>query len=158
MFTEMGIKIKALIARKGARRRQRDLDGAEGAQAQAREAAEAEAAAKAAQEGEAMSDPCEFCLNNLQDEYGSYYCAQGGALDEDEMARYLSRSTACPFFEPGDEYKIVANKTDRRCFCVFSTTTVCGFSLYQMLAFFSSIPVWAGAWRSSMPPPPPASW
>ena len=36
-----------------------------------------------------MSDPCEACLNNQQDEYGSYYCA------------------ACPYFEPGDEYKIV---------------------------------------------------
>ena len=48
-----------------------------------------------------MNDPCEICLNNVQDEYGS-------CLDEDEMARYLSRSTAaCPFFEPGDEYKIV---------------------------------------------------
>ncbi len=56
----------------------------------------------------AMNDPCEVCLNNVQDEYGSYYCAEGGSLDEDEMARYLSRSTAvCPFFEPGDEYKIV---------------------------------------------------
>ena len=31
-----------------------------------------------------MSDPCELCLNNLQDEYGSYYCAQGSALDEDD--------------------------------------------------------------------------
>ena len=52
-----------------------------------------------------MSDPCEACLNNQQDEYGS---AGGGALDEDEMARYLSRTTsACPYFEPGDEYKIV---------------------------------------------------
>ena len=30
-----------------------------------------------------MSDPCELCLNNVQDEYGSYYCAQGAALDED---------------------------------------------------------------------------
>ena len=38
-----------------------------------------------------MSDPCELCLNNVQDEYGSYYCAQGAALDEDEMARYLAR-------------------------------------------------------------------
>lgn len=55
-----------------------------------------------------MSDPCEVCLNNVCDEYGSYYCAHGGQLDEDEMARYLSRSTAaCPFFEPGDEYSIV---------------------------------------------------
>jgi hypothetical protein len=48
-----------------------------------------------------MSDPCEYCLNNQQDEYGS-------ALDEDEMARYLSHTTlSCPYFEPGDEYKIV---------------------------------------------------
>ena len=32
----------------------------------------------------------------------------GGALDEDEMARYLSHTTlSCPYFEPGDEYKIV---------------------------------------------------
>ena len=55
-----------------------------------------------------MNDPCEICLNNVQDESGSGYCAQGGCLDEGEMARYLSRSTAaCPFFEPGDEYKIV---------------------------------------------------
>ena len=37
--------------------------------------------------GKAMSDPCEYCLNNQQDEYGSWYCAEGGALDEDEMAR-----------------------------------------------------------------------
>ena len=55
-----------------------------------------------------MNDPCEICLNNVQDEYGSWYCAQGGCLDEDVMARYRSRSTAaCPFFESGDEYKIV---------------------------------------------------
>ena len=50
-----------------------------------------------------MSDPCELCLNNLQDEYGSYYCAQGSALDEDEWpaispaapppAPFLSRAT-----------------------------------------------------------------
>ena len=33
------------------------------------------------------------------------------ALDEDEMARYLARNTAaCPFFEPGDEYKIVSKQ------------------------------------------------
>ena len=55
-----------------------------------------------------MSAPCELRLHNLQDEYGCYYCAQSAALDEDEMARYLSHATAaCPFFEPGDEYKIV---------------------------------------------------
>ena len=55
-----------------------------------------------------MNDPCEICLNNVQDEYGSWDCAQGGCLDEDEMARYLSHTTsACPYFEPSDEYKIV---------------------------------------------------
>lgn len=49
-----------------------------------------------------MSDPCELCLNNLQDEYGVYYCAQGPALDEDEMARYLAHDTAaCPFLSRG---------------------------------------------------------
>ena len=52
--------------------------------------------------------PCEYCLNNQQDEYGSFYCAEGSALDEDEMARFLSRDVAqCPFFEPGNEYSIV---------------------------------------------------
>lgn len=29
-----------------------------------------------------MNDPCEICLNNVQDEYGSWYCAQGSCLDE----------------------------------------------------------------------------
>ena len=55
-----------------------------------------------------MRDPCEVCVNNVQDEYGRYYCAQNAELDEDEMARYLSRTTrSCPFFEAGDEYNIV---------------------------------------------------
>jgi len=52
-------------------------------------------------------DKCESCVFYLYDEeYDDYVCDMD--LDEDEMARYLSRSTAaCPFFEPGDEYKIV---------------------------------------------------
>lgn len=55
-----------------------------------------------------MRDPCEMCANNVADEYGVYYCAQSAELDEDEMARYLSRNTAaCPFFEAGDEYNMV---------------------------------------------------
>lgn len=55
-----------------------------------------------------MSDPCDVCVNNVQDEYGSWYCAESGALDEDEMARYLAHAaSACPFFEAGDEYNIV---------------------------------------------------
>ena len=61
-----------------------------------------------------MNDPCEVCLNNVQDEYGSYYCAEGGSLDEDEMARYLSRSTAvCPFFEPN--IRSCTNRTEQLC-------------------------------------------
>ena len=53
-----------------------------------------------------MSDPCELCLNNVQDEYGSYYCAQGAALDEDEMARFLSSQAGdCPYWRPGDDYR-----------------------------------------------------
>ena len=52
-----------------------------------------------------MSDPCEYCLNNQQDEYGSWYCAEGSALDEDEMARFLASDTgSCPFWRPGDDY------------------------------------------------------
>ena len=52
-------------------------------------------------------DKCESCVFYLYDEeYDDYVCDMD--LDEDEMARYLSRSTAaCPFFESGDEYKIV---------------------------------------------------
>ena len=38
--------------------------------------------------------PCEICLNNVQDEYGSWYCAQGGCLDEDEMARDVYKRQA----------------------------------------------------------------
>ena len=39
-------------------------------------------------------------------QYDDYVCDMD--LDEDEMARYLSHTTsACPYFEPGNEYKIV---------------------------------------------------
>lgn len=49
---------------------------------------------------------CDQCLNNMQDEDGEEYC--GVQLDEDEYARYLQRHyRSCPYFEPGDEYKIV---------------------------------------------------
>ena len=52
-------------------------------------------------------DKCETCVFfRYDEEYDDYVCDMD--LDEDEMAHYLSRSTAaCPFFEPGDEYKIV---------------------------------------------------
>ena len=50
---------------------------------------------------------CEFCAHyEYDDEMDCYVCEMN--LDEDEMARYLSHTTsACPYFEPGDEYKIV---------------------------------------------------
>ena len=58
-----------------------------------------------------MSDPCELCLNNLQDEYGSYYCAQGSALDEDEMAQFLRGGyPACPFYHPGESDYYLSSK------------------------------------------------
>ena len=51
-------------------------------------------------------DECDACLNNVQDEDGGYYCAVD--LDEDEMARFLAgHYRHCPYFEPGDEYKMV---------------------------------------------------
>ena len=106
MFTEMGIKIKALIARK--------LPGDETVtwiepKVLKKMAAAEAAAAEAAAHGIAVFYGKHImCVNNVPDEYGICYCAQGAALDEDEMARYLSRSTrACPFFEAGDEYSIV---------------------------------------------------
>ena len=34
-----------------------------------------------------MRDPCELCVNNVPDEYGTCYCAQGAALDEDARTR-----------------------------------------------------------------------
>ena len=60
----------------------------------------------------AKQSRCEDCMNYVYDEeYDCYTCEQGAELDEDEMARYLSCCTAaCPFFEPGDEYKIVAKQ------------------------------------------------
>ena len=50
---------------------------------------------------------CEYCLNYMEDpETGEMYCSV--ELDEDEMARYLARRyDRCPYYEPGDEYKLV---------------------------------------------------
>ena len=53
------------------------------------------------------STQCDSCwYYDYDEEFDEYYCMMD--LDEDEMARYLSHTTsACPYFEPGDEYKIV---------------------------------------------------
>ena len=55
----------------------------------------------------ARCEDCEFY--DYDENWETYTCRV--SLDEDEMARYLAHSTAaCPFFEPGDEYKIVSKQ------------------------------------------------
>ena len=50
---------------------------------------------------------CEACAYFTYDEdYECYVCEMD--LDEDEMVRFLSSSfDACPYYQPGDEYRIV---------------------------------------------------
>lgn len=53
-----------------------------------------------------MADQCEFCANFVSDDEFGDYCNIN--LDEDEMARFLTRSTdICHYFQLYDEYKIV---------------------------------------------------
>ena len=53
-----------------------------------------------------MADQCEFCANFVSDDEFGDYCNIN--LDEDEMARFLTRSTdTCHYFQLYDEYKIV---------------------------------------------------
>lgn len=50
---------------------------------------------------------CEFCGNYVYDEEFEYYTCEVN-LDEDEMARFLSSAEfECPYFQIGDEYRIV---------------------------------------------------
>ncbi|MCR4955775.1 MAG: DUF6472 family protein [Lachnospiraceae bacterium] len=50
---------------------------------------------------------CEQCMNFAYDEELDEYDCQV-YLDEDELARYMSREyRACPYFRGGDEYTIV---------------------------------------------------
>lgn len=53
---------------------------------------------------------CECCMNYYYDEeYGYYTCDV--SLDEDEMARFITGTfDACPYFQYGDEYKIVRHQ------------------------------------------------
>lgn len=55
----------------------------------------------------AQKTSCEYCGNYIYDEeYGYYVCDI--SLDEDEMERFLRGTVqACPYFQMGDEYKIV---------------------------------------------------
>ena len=54
-----------------------------------------------------MQSSCEYCVNFYWDEEcGGYVC--GVNLDEDELMHFLQSSTRhCPWFQMGDEYKIV---------------------------------------------------
>lgn len=50
---------------------------------------------------------CEYCSNYIYDEDLNYYVCDVN-LDEDEMARFVSGNYRdCPYFQMGDEYKIV---------------------------------------------------
>lgn len=50
---------------------------------------------------------CDYCSNNIYDEELNYYVCDMN-LDEDEMARFVSGNYRdCPYFQMGDEYKIV---------------------------------------------------
>ncbi|HHU71904.1 MAG TPA: hypothetical protein GXZ21_07705 [Clostridiales bacterium] len=50
---------------------------------------------------------CDYCSNYIYDEYLNYYVCDMN-LDEDEMARFVSGNYRdCPYFQMGDEYKIV---------------------------------------------------
>ena len=50
---------------------------------------------------------CEDCANYEYDEDYEYYVCQQN-LDEDEMMRFMQGDFAhCPYYQTGDEYKIV---------------------------------------------------
>ena len=50
---------------------------------------------------------CECCGNYVYDEQNDYYVCEVN-LDEDEMAHFMQDTYYnCPYFQMGDEYKIV---------------------------------------------------
>lgn len=53
---------------------------------------------------------CDYCAYNAYDEETEeYYCSV--SLDEDDMARFLSRRhKSCPYFKNGDEYQVVRHQ------------------------------------------------
>ena len=60
-------------------------------------------------EGRKMSN-CESCMYfGYDEEFEEYYCEVN--LDEDDMARFLSRKyKSCPYFKNGDEYRVVRHQ------------------------------------------------
>ena len=56
------------------------------------------------------STSCEYCANYVYDEDSEgYYCDV--SLDEDEYYRFVSSGfRECPYYQSGDEYKIVRHQ------------------------------------------------
>lgn len=54
-----------------------------------------------------MAINCEECMHyEYDDEYECYTCEMD--LDQDEMEHFIrGNMNRCPFYDPGDEYKIV---------------------------------------------------
>ena len=53
-----------------------------------------------------IQSSCESCVNYVYDEDCGYYVCQAN-LDEDDMARFMSRAyKRCPYFKNGDEYRV----------------------------------------------------
>ena len=61
-----------------------------------------------------MADQCEFCANFVSDDEFGDYCNIN--LDEDEMARFLTRSTdTCHYFQLYDEYRSEERRVGKEC-------------------------------------------
>ena len=57
--------------------------------------------------GKNKKTSCECCGNYVYDEDNDYYICEVD-LDEDEMAHFMQDTYYnCPYFQMGDEYKIV---------------------------------------------------
>ena len=54
-----------------------------------------------------MQSQCEMCAYyDYDEEWEEYVCIMN--MDEDEMARFMTNTLKdCPYFQDGDEYKIV---------------------------------------------------
>ncbi|MBE5901106.1 MAG: hypothetical protein E7280_04275 [Lachnospiraceae bacterium] len=61
-----------------------------------------------------MKNPtsCESCAYYYYDEeFDEYICDVGANMDEDDYARLLeSHRESCPYYQNGDEYKIVRHQ------------------------------------------------
>ncbi len=112
MFTEMGIKIKALIARK--KPGDDSVTWIEPKVLKRRHGSRwPKPLPRPHRKAKAMSDPCELCLNNLQDEYGSYYCAQGAAWTRTRWpAIFPAAPPPAPFLSRATNIRSYQNRTE----------------------------------------------